>query len=309
MSSAEFFLGVHGGATYSFAMLVDAEQELGRYEGKGLNHHNVGVDGFKENLSDLLSMPIAQASGRKLYVALGLAGLDTEADQRTYDKLIASVLPPDTRFVALNDAKSGLEAKCYGHGDRILVISGTGSTVCGENLEGDWATAIGWDYALGDEGSGYRFGDAVVRAAMMSWDGRREKTILMNLVLERVGKESMEDFIKVVYSTLASEKSPKPYIASFAPLLDKAIAAGDLVALQIRENGANELAAGVKAVAKRLKISAFHLGLEGSVWKMPGLIEMVMSRVREAFPNVTLSESQQEGVEGAVLLAKGLKEE
>lgn len=303
-----FYLGVEGGATKSMAILAHERGVIAQLQGKTLNYNSATETIVKKNLAALLGPLLKKAKQGKLCAVFGLAGLDTKRDAVVYRRIIKSLLPKNTTFQAINDANIALEAKCPGERNRILVISGTGSTVVAES-EGQEAKAVGWDFILGDEGSGYEMGLKVMKAAVQSWDGRIKKTLLENLLLAKTHSQTMEDFIPTVYHIFhAKTQEVKDYIASFAPLADEALSRHDWRALQIREETSQELFRGVKAVIKRLELENKDccVGLVGSVWKMPGLEQLFKEKIKQQFLRVRFSDKKESGAWGAVLLAKKL---
>lgn len=308
--SKTFYLGVEGGATRSAALFTDKDLNiLVEKSGKALNYHSLNKNIVKKNLEVLINPFKKRFNTGKVKAVFGLAGVDTLKDEMFYNKLIKSVLPKRVEFKILNDSKIALEAKCRGVKNRVVVIAGTGSNVYGENEKDESRRVIGWDRVLGDEGSGYYFGLRALQAAARSFDGRIEETELENLVLESEKTKSFEDFMPDFYEKLSGKESAKHYIASFAPLVDRAIEKGDREAIKIRNEGAKELAWGVYTVAKRLSFERieFSVGIVGSQWKMPGLKEVFCGEVKKLCPNAKLSENNKPGVWGAVLLAQNMK--
>ena len=305
---SEFYLGVEGGATKSTAILADGERILAQRTGKSLSYHNIGEAAVKKNLQTLLSPFLKKGSGTKLYAVLGFAGLDTKRDKEIYRKIVGSVLPKNSVFEVVNDAHIALEARCPGEQNRILVISGTGSTVLGQSKNKE-AKSIGWDFLFGDEGSGYEIGTKVLKSAIQSWDGRIQKTVLEDLVLKEAHCKTMEEFMPKIYHMFRNQPGAlKHSVADFGKIIDQALEQNDWRAREIRDEAVAGLLQGVRAVAQRLDIqdARFCIGLMGSVWKMPGLKEQFKKAVGKEFPLALFSEKQEPGAWGAVMLAKKL---
>lgn len=305
----KFYLGVEGGGTKSTAILVDEQSRvIAQKEGEDLNYHGEEEKAVRKDLSKLLAPLLQKSKNGKLYAVFGLAGLDTKKDEAFYRGLVKSVLPPKTIFDVVNDTKTALEAHCPNERKRILVISGTGSNVYGEN-GAKTARSIGWgDFALGDEGSGYDIGTKVLKAAMRSFDGRGKKTIFESLVPKRMGVATIEDTVATFYKNLRRLQNMKRYVASFAYLLDEGIKNNDRVAIEIRQETIEALMQGISAVTRKLAISnkEFCLGYVGSVWKTPGIRQIFEDVVKKQYPKVCFSKNDEPSVWGAVLLAKKL---
>lgn len=304
--NAPLFLGIEGGASKSEALLVDANNTIiGQGQGQALNYHSIGALEFKNNLSALLTTILPQDCSNTTAV-LGLAGVDTPHDESLYTMAVSSVLPRTMKYKVINEAIISLWTKCPDVTKRILVICGTGSSAYGENGE-THAKSLGWGHILGDDGSGYEMGKAVLKAATQSHDGRIEKTALEQLVLEQSNAQNFDELYTLVYSQ--KPISEKFFIASYAPLVDKAIEQHDAKAIAIRQETASELARGILAVARKLEMEEdeFCLGLVGSGWKMAQLQDMVIETVKKNCPNFVISTKEQASVWGAITMAKQLR--
>lgn len=310
-SSEKFYLGVEGGATKSAAILVDGGGKLlGERQGKALSWQSEGRGAAKQNMAKLLSPLLKKSKSGKIYAVFGLAGLDTKKDEAIYKKIVKSILPKDSVFCVLGDALIALEAKCPCAGNRIVIISGTGSTVVGQS-NGKEARSASEGFILANEGSGYMVGLKALRAAVRFWDGRSEPTLLYDLVLKKSHTKTMEDFIPNIYKIFGDKKqSITRYIASFAIVVDEAILQHDGAALRIRDETVKELMDGVRAVVSRLKIENEKLcvGLVGSVWKMPGFKKLFTEDVRKQFSQAVFLEKEESPVWGAIALAKKLQD-
>lgn len=302
-------MGVEGGATKSTAILADEKSKIvGQRRGRALNYHYLGKTGVKKNLAGLIRPLIKKAKAGDLYAVFGFAGLDAPQDALAYEAIVRSVLPKNSVFEVVNDSKIALEVRCPEDKDRILVIAGTGSNVYGERRSKS-TRSIGWGFLLGDEASGYDFGLKALKAAMRSFDGRGKKTVLEKFVLQKIGVQTMLDAVPKIYEKVSEKKrNVKHYVASFAPLVDRAARQKDEAALAIQREAVDELAKGVSAVAQKLRLQEkkFCLGLMGSVWNMRGLRERFQKEVTKRYPRVCFSENQDEGAWGAILLAKKL---
>ncbi|OGZ58033.1 MAG: hypothetical protein A2827_01310 [Candidatus Spechtbacteria bacterium RIFCSPHIGHO2_01_FULL_43_30] len=303
------YLGVEGGATKSTAFLSDRNLNIiGENTGSALNYHSLKKDTIRKNLENLLNPLIEKSSGSKIKAVFGLAGVDSIQDEKFYSELIERILANDCVFKVVNDSKVAIEARCHGAKDRIVVIAGTGSNAYGENAAGDHFNTMWWDHIMGDEGSGYYFGLKALQSAARSFDGRIPKTELEDLVMKTESAKSIHDFYPVFYEKLSKSESPKAYVASFAPLIDRALEKRDEEAIRIRDDGARELALGASTVAKKLGFigKEFCLGVVGSQWKMPGLFEAFQKEVLEKFPDARFSKSENPGAWGAMLMAQEL---
>lgn len=309
MTQRSLFLGVEGGASKSTAMLADENLKvLKQSKGGPLNYQAIGEARAEAEMRKLLRpfLSIAVKRNTRLHAVFGLAGLNTKKDEDVYKRIARRVLGSTPVFKIYNDTKITLEAICSGE-HKILVISGTGSNVYGESGKKD-AKSGGWDFLVADEGSAFGAGMLVLRAAVKSWDGRAKKSIFEHSVPLHFRVSSMERAIEHVYAVW--RKNPgefKRFIASLSPLVDGALIKKDYAASCIREYTAQELALGVKAVAKKLglKHEKVCVGMTGSNWKMPGLVALFKKEVKKHLPLAYFATpSESGGAYGALLLAR-----
>lgn len=299
----EHVIGVDGGATKSSVLVADTNGKLVcKKAGRGLNYHATGREQARENLKDLL-LPIFKKYKKVKMVVIGSAGLDNPKDFSIYNKIAKDTLPKGVKFTIFNDAEIAIAAMGQKE-PKILIISGTGASVFGK-FKNRRAKAVGWDFLLADEGSAYWLGLKALKAAVRSWDGREEKSILEKLILEKSGTKRMEDFLPKLYKTWHQKPQDyKKYIASFAPVVDRAYLSRDLLAKKIIEDASKELALGVSAVTKRLQVGSEELtvGFVGSNFKNEKLVELLISRIKKMHPN-TRFVHKVNSVEGALNLA------
>lgn len=303
------YLGVEGGATKSTAALADEKGRIIKKRlGRALNYHAVGEARARAHMRELLAPLFLFARGRGVIAraVFGLAGLDSPKDEEFYRKIVRSVVPRGVELHLYNDAKVALEALCPNARQRVLVISGTGSNVYGENSKKS-SRAGGQGFLISDEGSAYETGNLVLRAAVRSWDGRIARTILEQAACRHAKFASIPDLIAHIHHVW--NKQPwryKMYIASFSKVASAALAKKDKEAQAIRAHCANELALGVHAVAQRLHIDARKeacVGMVGAQFHMPGLRALVEKEVRSFLPRAVFIEKHGEGVKGAIKLA------
>ena len=98
--------------------------------------------------------------------------------------------------------------------DGAVALSGTGSDAFFVK-DGKCLTCVGgWGPLLGDEGSGYDIGLNTLKAAIYSFDGRRERSMLYDLVMENW---NLEDLWGIV-THLAGNPDARHEVASAAKL-------------------------------------------------------------------------------------------
>lgn len=299
-----FVLGIDGGGTKTIAAVADLSGNVLSQKICGsTNWHRVGEKEVQKSLEKLLK-PILKKYNVEAAV-FGLAGLDTKDDFLIYQKIVRKVLGLKIKLQIFNDTKIALEA-LPDEAAKLLIISGTGSNIYGE-YKNQQARSGGWDFLLADEGSAYGFGIEAIKAAIRSFDGRGEKTILENLVPKHAKKKHIHDVITEIYKLWQQKPNEfKSYIASFAPIIDRAYYTneGDRVAKRIIMDGAEELFLGAKAVIEKLGMAGEKIcvGFVGSNFKAPLLKDLLSDKIKKIASRAYFVEDV-EPVKGAIKLA------
>lgn len=214
---------VDGGATHSRVVIADTTGELlGFATGQPTNARSVGVEQAAANLSDTLRRAIAEGSGDPDDVVYGLvtsAAVDTDEQSENLSEAARSLLPNATVF-SVPDTM-GCWAATNRLGPAVAVISGTGSVVvAADRARRLWRRFGGWDFLLGDEGSGYSLGRAALQETLLVSEGRSGAEALSAAVLASKPAAAKhvtdaEDLPDAVHTPAID----KAWIASFAPLV------------------------------------------------------------------------------------------
>src|SRR3989344_8588243 len=199
----QFFLGVDGGGTKITVYLCDNQENILAQATNGpMSLAAVSEDEAIANLSKTITQVLTTRPVESIVaVVIGLAGVDTQAEiehaTQFFQQTISRIIKFE-RFQLVNDTaialRSGTDAA-----NAICLIAGTGSNCVGHNATGQTAKAGGMDYLLSDEGSGYEIGAKVLKAAVRSYDGRGQKTIMEQLVAQHFGISSIAELKDKVY--------------------------------------------------------------------------------------------------------------
>lgn len=243
------FLGVDGGQTATVALIGDESgRVLGAGRGGPCNH--VGGPEGREKFTRAILDSVGEACrdagldpGRARFrvACLGFSG--GPEDKRA---LLEQMLAAD-RLIVTTDALIALSGATGGE-PGIIAIAGTGSIAFGRNAQGRTARAGGWGYVFGDEGGGFDLVRKALRAALRHEEGWGPETALRRLLLEATGAASANELLHRFYTT----EFPRPRIASYAVLVDRAACEGDSVAREILREAAADLARLVEAVRAQL---------------------------------------------------------
>ncbi len=243
------FLGVDGGQTSTVAAIGD---ETGLVLGWGTagpcNH--VGAVGGREKFVSALhgcldaacrEAAIERESAHYVSACLGFSG-GSEDKQEIVKEMIRA-----ERLAVATDALIALSGAMHGQ-PGIITIAGTGSIAFGRNASGKTATAGGWGFLFGDEGSAFDITRQALAAVLRCEEGWGPATLLKQKLLEATGTASGSELLHLFYTA----DFPHGRIASYAPLVDEAAAEDDEVAGKILERAAQCLAELVSVVRERL---------------------------------------------------------
>ncbi|QGQ94257.1 hypothetical protein EHS13_04705 [Paenibacillus psychroresistens] len=163
-------------------------------------------------------------------------------------------------------------------------------------------TVGGWGPILGDEGSGYYIGKNALMACVRMADELGIFTILQERILTYCKQVKMRDLCTLIYATPSNKQST--LIASLCPIVGKAAAEGDKVAIDILEDAAEMLFMQASSVLKLPDVEArFPLTVAGGVWKTnPLLFNCFSTKIKQLFPQIDLRYPLFEPVIGGVLL-------
>jgi len=300
----QYVVGVDGGGTKTTATVVG--EDLGEVAGATTgpaNHRSVGVESASANIAEAIQQAVLEADVALESIAgmcLCLAGFDTDLDLPVPQRAIRQL---DYKGVAIfeNDVV-GAWAGATEVKPGIVIIAGTGSTGLGMNEHGQLWRTDGWDYVLGDAGSGYAIGRDAIRAAMRALDGRAMPTLLMQALGRAYGVKDAEAMRRLVDSTSFG----KFEIASFASSVAEAADAGDVTARTILTQAGQDLADQATAIIRRLRMeeSDFPICTVGSVFKSaPWVTEPFRRSITRLAPHAEFRAPLHPPQVGAAILA------
>lgn len=304
-----YILGIDGGGTSTVCLLADGEgRVIARADAPASNYRKADLRGAQEALSAGVSAvmgraginPAGDARPRLAALCAGLAGVDTDADAALLHQLLSVVVRTECLLV-INGGEVALHG-ALGEEPGVLVNSGTGSIVWAAGRDGRRLRVGGWDYILGDEGSGYQTGLRTLRAVAAAHDGRGSPTTLTAALLDAFDARDFDELLGRVYH---EEMTPQR-IASLAALADASAAGGDDAAARLIDESAAELAQLTLAAVRLagLSDSAFSVVAQGGCLRAAGrFAERFRAHVLAAEPGAHFDAPRRSPAEGAVLLA------
>jgi N-acetylglucosamine kinase-like BadF-type ATPase len=260
----KYVVGVDGGGTKTTSAVVG--DDLGVATTGPANGRSVGTDTASTNIAESITsalriagVPLAQIAA----ICLCLAGFDTDLDlpvPRGAVRLLGFEGPAITE----NDVVGAWAGATEVHAG-LVVIAGTGATALGMSDRGELWRTDGWDYILGDEGSGYAVGLTGIRTAMKALDGRVGPTLLVRELAESYGVHNAEEMRRLVDSTHFG----KFEIARFAARVAVSADEGDLAAQAILTRAGRSLAESALGIIHKLGMEddEFPIATVGGMFK------------------------------------------
>jgi len=200
-------------------------------------------EGFSEIGSSLKPEDIS-------YGVFGLAGVDTKRQKKELSIIISET--GIRNFKVFNDAFLGIKAgsdKGYG----ICCINGTGTCCVGIDKNDEWLQIGGTGWTFGDEaGAGY-MGSAVIRKVYDSVYRCGKKTIMKEMLFEKLRIDEESGLVDAVYEKVYSNKIK---LTELSKIAFYAANQGDEVALELLRHSGRGMAKSVIGVIKRLDFSS-----------------------------------------------------
>lgn len=205
---------------------------------------------------------------------------------------------PDVDVRIVNEPSVGIAAALQTCG--AVALSGTGSDAFFVRDTESVSVVGGWGPLLGDEGSGYDIGLSALHAAIYSYDGRKEKTKIYDLLMERWELTDLWDIV----TKLAKNPDYRHEVASVAAICSAAARAGDRVALEIYKKAAYELFLAIRVVIdQHFDEWDATVVIMGGAWKGHEImLDTFSSLVKNEFPSAVIHRPIFEPVIGCAVL-------
>ncbi|HLY29477.1 MAG TPA: BadF/BadG/BcrA/BcrD ATPase family protein [Ktedonobacterales bacterium] len=300
-----YVVGVDGGGTKTAAAVVgDDLGVIGGAVAGPSNSRSVGMEIASANIAQAVTAALQVADVALAQVAgvfLSISGFDTDLDLPLLQRAIAVLEYHGATFFE-NDVVGAWAGVTAGE-PGVVVIAGTGATALGMNTHGDLWRVDGWDYILGDRGSGYAIGLQGIQAAMAMLDGRETPTALARALGAAFGVNDAEEMRRLV------DRGPfgKFQIASFSRHVAEAADAGDQVSRDILAQAGRDLAASAGAAIRQLAMTEaeFPLGTIGSVFKStPWVTDPFRAILTQLAPHIQFRAPLHPPEVGAAILAQ-----
>lgn len=248
MSKARTILGVDGGGSKTYAVIVD---EYGTKLGSGVagsgNHQGPGVDVALRHIQEACFAALREAGLKPEEISFcqfGLAGADREHDFSILRPALATL--PFPHWDVVCDTMEGLRT---GSPDNVgvVLVCGSGTNAMGRSKVGNMVQTGGFGYLFGDTAGGYFLAMETFRAAVRSWEYREGPSMLPNMVATHLGFRDME---QVFHHYLDEELNEVP--PELTMVLHEAARLGDALSIQVLTQTGRELGNAANSVIRRL---------------------------------------------------------
>lgn len=295
-------LGLDGGATKTLAAVFDVDTGRLAYGESGASNPNaVGFESAGQALTEAVHEAIRRAGTDPadiMAAVLAVASVDTEEAQKHLLSEIPALRGVEQSFMT-NDVVAAWASGTWGR-PGVAAISGTGSNVFGVGTDGATWRCGGWDYLLGDEGSGVWMGLEAMRRATRYRDGRAPYTRLVERLCEVYDMADVAELHEIAYQRLQ-----KSDIAAFAVHVAEVAEKGDEVAGEILRQAGALLADQIVTVIRRVDLpEEFPVALVGSSYKAgPRMVGPLVAAVQQAAPGARIRRPEMPPVGGSLWLA------
>lgn len=299
-----FYLGIDGGGSKTKYLLVDEElKKVAEVEGSTIHIHQVGVEGIKTQITENITKicnEINISVNDIAYVFAGVPGYgESIDDMEKIDKAFKEVM--NVPYSIDNDAVNGW-AGGTACSPGINVVCGTGSIAYGRNEEGKLARCGGFGPGIGDDGSAYWIALKTINEYTKQKDGRKEKTVLVDILEKEYSITYRYEIVDVVFNRLGFNRTE---VAKFSTICYLAAEAGCSACKGIFREVAEVIFEHIKAISTELKFTEeFIVSYTGGVFKAG---DNVLAPLKKIIDNSGLKCKLQEPVldpwSGSALLA------
>jgi N-acetylglucosamine kinase-like BadF-type ATPase len=293
-----YFIGIDGGGTKTVGALANLNGRILKEVKVGsTNPNKIGFDRAIFNLRKLISK-IAKNKNIKI-AFLGLAGgLERDKEKRERIKKELQKFFDFPIFVEGDQKiafRAGSEEK-----EGIVVIAGTGAIAMGWKGKKE-AISGGWDWLIGDQGSGFWIGKKVLEEIGKALDGRRKDFKLRKFIFKKLKIKKEVDLYKNFYCEDFVTK-----IASISKFIDEFSKKGDRFSKKILMEAAKEVSKMATSVIKKLNFEKekFTVVFVGGMFKSKIFKREIEKEIKKVAKKSKFILLKKKPVIGAVKLAK-----
>lgn len=243
-------LGIDGGGTKTDYLLFDTDRGvIGRKRAGSIDVHLIGLESFKREIGACAGQLLQFAGLQKSDLSEIAIGVPCYGENRkesaAVDHAVREVFSAHCRVE--NDVTFSTVGALSGESG-ICMLAGTGSMAMGIAEDGTCVRSGGWSRYYSDEGSAFWLGTEGMRLFVKQADGILPRGALYELVMEEYHLDQPMDFIRIGDSLYEGRSGA----AGFQLLLKRAADTGDETVLTLYSRAAEEMAAQVLNVRRKL---------------------------------------------------------
>jgi glucosamine kinase len=296
-----YYLAVDAGGSKTEFLLAEEDRELGRALAGTIKRVNADEEKAESNLCEALE-ELARTTGISMNsvarTCVGTSGntvpLVTDWLRQSFARHVSGPL------LLVGDVEIALDAGFFG-GRGVLALAGTGSNVAARAANGEIMTAGGWGPILADQCAGHWIGIEGLRRGFLARDEGRP-TELLEAARQFWSLPTVDALIE-----FANTQPPPRYGSQFARQVVACADRGDVVAIEILDQGGADLAYLVRLLIERMR------AMEGDSFQVPavafaGSILAKVQRVRASieyslrlrYPDIRILPEPVDPVRGAL---------
>jgi N-acetylglucosamine kinase-like BadF-type ATPase len=301
----KYLIGIDGGGTKTDCAIADLSGKI-IYQtvGKPSNFLIIGVKETVANLFAAIEECLFELKGDfsdVKQIVVGVAGAGRKDDAELLEMSFKDYAENEgihfKGVKVVSDAQVALEG-AFPDSAGCILIAGTGSILFGKDDKGNIHRVGGFGRLIGDEGSGYRIGRNALNAVSKEIDGRGEKTIITELVNNKIDFGASDKLVNKVYKE-------KLDIASIAKVVIDAGEIGDVAANKILSDEADELVLHLKSILNIIPAEKLNVSLSGSLIDNKNYYsDLLKKKIKEGLPQIKIVKPSLSPVSGAILIAK-----
>jgi N-acetylglucosamine kinase-like BadF-type ATPase len=285
-------LGADIGGTSSRVVLFQDGIERGRAEGAGGPMRPGSGDRLAATVTELgRPLLLRGKTVRADTLVVGAAGAGREAERSELEAALQS-LRLAWQVIVTTDAELARAAAFEG-GPGVLLIAGTGSIAVARDGRGDTRRVGGLGWRMGDEGSAYWIGARALEAVGAMHDGLGTVTHLAEALCTAAKVPGIAGLVS--WSTTA----PPAEVAALAPAALACAAAGDPVAIGIRESAVRALV----QLAVAAGAGSLPVAMSGGLLAPDRPLAALVGTVLEQKHGATVQKRASDPCRGALFLA------